>query len=140
MSEKSAGGIIYYNDSRSFFVLLMKDRKGKWTFPKGKLEEGEDDRTAAAREIEEEVGIRKLVYKAALLPVIYYYFRIIPIRKTVQYFVFEAKTKTTPVVQEEEGIMEAKWVRYDTAKKIIGYPKTNMPLLTQIYDYTHPRG
>ncbi len=37
-------------------AVVHRPRQDDWSLPKGKLEEGEDDATAALREVEEEVG------------------------------------------------------------------------------------
>jgi 8-oxo-dGTP diphosphatase len=39
-------------------VLVYRERYRDWTFPKGKVEEGETDEQAALREVEEETGLR----------------------------------------------------------------------------------
>jgi 8-oxo-dGTP diphosphatase len=38
-------------------LLVHRPRHRDWTFPKGKLEEGETDEQAALREVEEETGL-----------------------------------------------------------------------------------
>ena len=54
----SAGAVVYNNEGK---IALVAPKGGfggyKWTFPKGTLEEGEDLKSAAAREVEEESGI-----------------------------------------------------------------------------------
>lgn len=132
-TEVSAGGIIVYKASRSWRVLVMKDQSGNWTFPKGKIEKGEDLLDTATREIEEEVGLNNLIYVAELSPTSYWYFRKKSIKKTVHYFLFRSETMQTPHVQTEEGISEAQWVEWKKAERMIGYPKTNVPLLEQAY-------
>jgi 8-oxo-dGTP pyrophosphatase MutT (NUDIX family) len=129
--EISAGGIIVCYKQGAIYVLLMKDMKGHWTFPKGKIEEGEDLRQTALREIEEEVGVKRLTFIAELTPVMYWYFRVLAIRKTVHYFLFRSDRLQNVTVQTEEGISEAKWTRWEEASAIIGYPKTNRPLLRE---------
>ena len=52
---EAAGGVIYSPSKDAF--LLLKHRQGHWAFAQGKLEKGEDVRSAAKREIEEETGI-----------------------------------------------------------------------------------
>ncbi|WP_266364025.1 NUDIX hydrolase [Tellurirhabdus rosea] len=49
---KAAGGVV----TKDGKTLLMF-RRGKWDLPKGKLDEGEKSREAAAREVEEETGV-----------------------------------------------------------------------------------
>jgi len=131
-TETSAGGIIVYRNNQTWEILVMKDRKGAWTFPKGKVEGEEGLEHAAIREITEEVGLTNLSLIAPLTPVTYWYFRGDSIKKTVQYFLFRSETKQTPIVQTEEGISEAKWVDMETALTIIGYPQTNLPLLKDV--------
>jgi len=38
--------------------LLRRQRYRDWTFPKGKVEDGETDEQAAVREVEEETGLQ----------------------------------------------------------------------------------
>jgi 8-oxo-dGTP pyrophosphatase MutT (NUDIX family) len=60
-----AGGIVYKKDANGVFVLLVQPKgpnygppAGYWTFPKGKLDDGETDKKAAAlREVREEGGV-----------------------------------------------------------------------------------
>lgn len=128
-TEVSAGGLIVFTDNKKTLILLMKDRGGNWTFPKGKIEKGEQPEETASREIEEEVGVKDLSVLAALPVSQYWYYRDGAVKKTVHYFLFRAAKKTSPVVQTEEGISEALWVPITKAKTMLGYPKTNLPLL-----------
>ncbi len=131
-TETSAGGIIVSKVGAGWWVLLMKDRGGNWTFPKGKIEKGETHRAAAVREIQEEVHIDGLSYVATLTPNKYYYFRDGSIKKTVHFFLYMSPTRAVPVVQTEEGITEACWVPFAQAMTLIGYPTSNRPLLSEV--------
>lgn len=51
--EKAAGGIVVHRGR----VLMIHDRYGHWTFPKGHVEEGETEEDAARREVAEETGV-----------------------------------------------------------------------------------
>lgn len=130
-TEVSSGGIVVYKANDGWYVLLMKDMKNNWTFPKGKIEHGENFRDTATREIEEEVGVRKLVYISELTPTMYWYTRGKSIKKTVHYFLFLSKTRQKPRVQTQEGISFAQWVPWKDAEAMIGYPETNLPLLQE---------
>jgi len=57
MRELSAGGIVYRRDGNRTEILLIRDRFGKISFPKGKMEPGETPEQTALREILEETGI-----------------------------------------------------------------------------------
>jgi 8-oxo-dGTP pyrophosphatase MutT (NUDIX family) len=57
---RAAGGVIYRQSRRGDTEVLLVHRPHRkdWTFPKGKLEEGETDEACALREVEEETGLR----------------------------------------------------------------------------------
>lgn len=130
-TETSAGGLIVSRYGTEWYILIMKDRGGNWTFPKGKIEAGESHEEAARREIAEEVGISGLTTLAVLPASRYWYFRKGSIRKTVHFFLFRAQRRNKPVVQKEEGISAAKWVKLSDAVRLVGYPDTNGPLLRE---------
>ena len=46
------------DDGVTEFLLVHRPAYDDWSFPKGKLEHGEDEETAAVREVEEETGLR----------------------------------------------------------------------------------
>ncbi|GAB3782534.1 hypothetical protein GCM10028818_38600 [Spirosoma horti] len=50
---KAAGGVVFKGDR-----MLLMFRRGVWDLPKGKLDNGESSRQGAAREVEEETGVR----------------------------------------------------------------------------------
>lgn len=126
-TETSAGGIVVKNNR----VLLLRDMNDSWTFPKGVVEKGETYRDAALREIQEEVGLTKLEYIAAVSPIEYFYRRGSLIHKTVHYFLFQASGEEKIVCQKSEGISDARWFEFEKAISVIGYPKTNIPLLRE---------
>ena len=130
-TERSAGGLVVTNTAGTWWILLMKDKAGNWTFPKGKREKGEKALATAKREIREEVGITGLTLLHTLPESRYWYYRDGAVKKTVQYFLFSVAKKSVPVVQTEEGITEADWVPLAEAPDRIGYPETNRPLLAE---------
>ena len=60
--EPTAGGIVFRRakDSSVVEILLIQDSKGRWTIPKGHIEEGEPARDTAKREITEETGLAEM--------------------------------------------------------------------------------
>lgn len=59
MQPTHAGGIIINQKNK---ILLVCNKLGYWTFPRGHIEENEDILVAAKREIKEETGIEDLEY------------------------------------------------------------------------------
>lgn len=128
-TEISAGGIIVKKVKAGWHVLLLRDMNDSWTFPKGRIEKGETKKAAARREIQEEVGLTKIVYMRSVSPIAYIYRRGSLVHKKVYYFLFRVVTPEEIVCQKSEGIQEAKWLGFDQAFSIVGYPKTNRSLL-----------
>lgn len=64
VAKTSAGILIYRGEGDSLEVLLVhpggpfwaKKDEGAWSIPKGELDEGEEPRACALRELEEEIG------------------------------------------------------------------------------------
>jgi 8-oxo-(d)GTP phosphatase len=56
---RAAGGIVMLDDGEEpRFALVHRPKYDDWTFPKGKLRDGEPEEQAALREVEEETGFR----------------------------------------------------------------------------------
>jgi 8-oxo-dGTP pyrophosphatase MutT (NUDIX family) len=101
-------------------VLLIRDRFGRWTLPKGIIEPGEQPEEAALREIEEETGIRGTI-ECAIGSTTYWYTNIEGerVHKVVDYFLVEAVS--TDIHAEEGEIEEALWVPVDRVLEMEHY-------------------
>lgn len=128
-TETSAGGVVVKKRGNSWHVLLMRDMSDTWTFPKGLIEKGEQAAAAAKREIAEEVGLRNVECLMPLDTITYFYQKNGRVKKTVHYFLFRASGNEQIVCQKNEGIKAAKWVEISKTLDMIGYPKTNKPLI-----------
>lgn len=118
---RAAGGIVFCTAADgATLLLLIQDKQGFWTLPKGRIEPGETEEEAAQREIAEETGI-----DATIGPLVrriqYSIFKQRVWRdKTVVYFLGYA-THRQPAPCREEGIGEACWFDPSTALLQIGY-------------------
>ena len=126
--KRAAGCVVYRFDGEALQVLLIHDRYGRWTLPKGHLESGEEERDAAVREVFEETAIQ-----GELGPPIdrigYSVMKNGRLRdKTVAFFLMRAAPgHATP--QTEEGIRAAEWFAPDAALELLGYPQVRSVLV-----------
>jgi 8-oxo-dGTP pyrophosphatase MutT (NUDIX family) len=107
---EAAGGLIENWSGE----LLLIHRRGAWDLPKGKIDAGETPRLAANREIEEETGLTNLIWIEDLPPT----FHIYPwgnnwVLKKTHWFRFRLNEPQPLVLQQEEDIEDAKWIKTD---------------------------
>lgn len=107
---RAAGGVVYTHDpDGALLLLIIQDRYGAWTLPKGHLEPDESDEAAALREIAEETGIVCSIERPLSRVRYPVYKRGAWRDKEVAYFLARAPyTRPTPAT--DEGISEARWV------------------------------
>lgn len=104
---EAAGGVV----ENSLGQILMIYRLGKWDLPKGKMEPGEDERSTALREVEEECGISSLRITDENSRVSFHTYEIngTPILKKTYWFKMHSNEKEF-IAQAEEGIEKVCWV------------------------------
>jgi 8-oxo-dGTP diphosphatase len=119
--RRAAGCVAYRYEGNTPFVLLIHDKYGRWTLPKGHLKPGESERAAALREVFEETAVQgelgPLVERIA--------YTVLskngaPREKTVAFFLLRA-TSGLPAPQPEEGIAAAEWFEAGAALQAIDY-------------------
>jgi bis(5'-nucleosidyl)-tetraphosphatase len=124
--ERSAGVIVFHRGRQPAFLLL--DYGKYWDYPKGHLEKGEDDLSAAIRELREETGIRNVEMLPGFAKEITYFFKHRKhglIRKEVIFFLASVKSKKVRISNEHVGyaflpFAEAlERVKYPTAKQVL---------------------
>jgi 8-oxo-dGTP pyrophosphatase MutT (NUDIX family) len=129
----AAGCVVYrHAPPGAPLVLLIYDKYGRWTLPKGHLEAGESEQAAALREVYEETGISGEL--GALIARISYTVRTKRGQKRVKqvtFFLLRADSSETRP-QAEEGISAAEWFAPEEALARIGYAQVRAVLAQAI--------
>lgn len=104
---QAAGGVVHVQGDQ----ILLIYRRGKWDLPKGKLDEGEDLAACAAREVEEETGVKDLTTEN-LLTISYhtYHERELFILKETYWYLMAAAEAQPFTPQQDEDIEKCEWV------------------------------
>lgn len=119
--ERSAGVLLYHVAQDSVRRFLLLDYGSHWDYAKGHVEPGEDDITAARRELQEETGITQAEFVPDFSREITYVFRGRRgqlIKKTVVFFL--AATSITDVILSHEHV-GFDWVTPEEALKRLTY-------------------
>jgi len=109
----SSGGVVFHANR----VLILQYQDGTWTFPKGHLEPGEAEQTAAVREVLEEAGVRAEIME-----------RIGETRYTnvrgedreVLWFTMSAESEA---VRLEETFMNGGFYALERARELLSFPE-----------------
>jgi 8-oxo-dGTP pyrophosphatase MutT (NUDIX family) len=121
LMERSAGAVIFsIKHPRDVNFLLLKYSAGHWDFPKGNIENGEDETQAAYREIREETGIENVVFLKGFERKVTYNYRRKQnlVRKEVIFFL--AKADSQRVILSNEHIAYS-WNKFDNALAKLTY-------------------
>ena len=120
--ELSAGGLVYRQEDDGYYFVLILDAYGKWTFPKGHVDQGEVEEKAAIREIGEETGLKKLSSHGYLgeTEVKVHKPNEKPYRKLIKYYLIEAKDKNI-IVPDVSELKDVKWFSLQEALATLGY-------------------
>lgn len=121
--ERSAGVVAFRCTPGGSRQYLLLDYGRHWDFPKGHVEENEDDLAAAVRELKEETGISGIELIPAFKHEITYFFRDRKkglVRKTVVFFLGQTHASDGQIVisHEHEGF---EFLPYDAAIKRITF-------------------
>jgi 8-oxo-dGTP pyrophosphatase MutT (NUDIX family) len=113
---ESAGGLVCNSDDE--YLLIF--RHEHWDLPKGKQEPGETLPETALREVSEECGIHELALFDFLTCTFHVYKEGAQIILKKNYWYNMKHTGSElPVPQQEEGIMEVRWVPREALPKYI---------------------
>ena len=115
-TEKSAGIVMFRNDSSKNEFLLLNYPQGHWDFVKGKLEQNETLHETAIRETREETGITNIEFLDGFEESVEYNFRFKKedIHKKVIFFLAKTNEKNIQLSHEHNDYL---WLEYNDALK-----------------------
>ena len=115
-TEKSAGIVLFRNDSNKNEFLLLNYPQGHWDFIKGKVEENETTHETAIRETKEETGISNIEFIDGFEEWVEYDFKFKKedIHKKVIFFLAKTDEKNIKISHEHNDYL---WLEYDDALK-----------------------
>ena len=115
-TEKSAGIVLFRNNSNKNEFLLLNYPQGHWDFIKGKVEENETTHETAIRETKEETGISNIEFIDGFEEWVEYDFRFKKenIHKKVIFFLAKTDEKNIKISHEHNDYL---WLEYDDALK-----------------------
>jgi 8-oxo-dGTP pyrophosphatase MutT (NUDIX family) len=111
---KAAGGVVV-KDGKWLFMY----RRKKWDLPKGKLDKGEDSRTAAIREIEEETGVKSIIKSKICTTWHTYTLNNNRILKRTKWYLCDSIDDSNMKPQAEEQIEKLDWYSPENAKPLL---------------------
>ena len=115
-TEKSAGIVLFRNDSNKNEFLLLNYPQGHWDFVKGKIEQNETSHETALRETKEETGITNIEFVDGFEESVEYDFRFKKedIHKKVIFFLAKTNEKNIKLSHEHNDYL---WLEYNDALK-----------------------
>jgi ADP-ribose pyrophosphatase YjhB (NUDIX family) len=139
--EPTAGGVVYrFNPKGQVEILLIQDSKGRWTIPKGHIEEGETARQTAEREIREETGLQKMTVQDWLGKINFRYRRANSlVLMTTEIFLVKAEGDDTKV-KPEKWMTSLGWMSSQDALDKIEYEDIGKLILLGLNKIRSRRG
>lgn len=128
--KRLVGAVVYTRKADEIFFAFVHDVFGRWTLSKGKLEEGEDMKAGARREIKEEMGV-DIDIEAELMNNEYVanHPEDGKIRKQVTYFLAKSEMKDLKL-GDSGGLDDAKWFKLQDIQTLNFYDDI-LPIITK---------
>jgi 8-oxo-dGTP diphosphatase len=119
---RAGGGVVWRPgpDGEPEVILVHRPKYDDWSLPKGKLHAGEDEATAALREVEEETGLRCVLGDE--LTMSRYHDRF-GRPKTVRYWAMTPEPGSSTAFVPNTEVDEVRWLTPDDAAALLSYDR-----------------
>lgn len=113
----AAGGLLWRDGSRRELALVRRRRHEDWSLPKGKVDGDETLQETAAREVEEETGLRPRVLEFAGET----FYRVQGRPKSVLFWHMEPKVDEPVMTPDAEEVERVVWLPVEEALHRLSY-------------------
>ncbi|MCL7387597.1 MAG: NUDIX domain-containing protein [Thaumarchaeota archaeon] len=133
LHERSAGAVVFYCEGKCIEYLLLLYGAGHWDFPKGNIEEGEEEVETVRREIFEETGIKNIAFVSGFRHEIRYFYRKMGdvVNKKVVFYLVRSYEKEVRLSSEHKDYV---WLDYENSLKRLTY-NTAKETLIRAHDF-----
>ncbi len=127
--QRSAGAVVFRETPGGRRFLLLRNAKGHWDFPKGRIEAGEAVEDAIRREAREEAGLRNLVLLPGFRMMLRWGFRErgCRLRKVAEYWLARVRSSRVRLSGEHT---RARWVTAEEGRRMLAFPNARNLLRT----------
>ncbi|MCX8163273.1 MAG: NUDIX domain-containing protein [Candidatus Micrarchaeota archaeon] len=123
--EQSRGFILFREEGNSYYFLILHYKAGHWDFPRGHIQEGENELEAAIRELKEETNIADVEVLDGFSYSYEYDFSNNQKHKKVVLFLAKTNQKDVKLSSEHTGW---RWENFENTLKLLTYPHPKIAL------------
>ncbi len=128
--DHAVGVIVYHDFDGVLNFLILKHKKGHWSYAKGHSNPGETEYMTARRELHEEAGIDDVEFLTddVVLREQYSFTskKGVTVMKDVDYFI--AKSNTVSITVDNNEITDYKWCTLQEAEELLTYKESFITL------------
>lgn len=128
-----AGGVVFNKDK----VLLLKNEKGEWVFPKGVIRDGDLSQEVAVRRVKEEAGVTAEII-STVGHTNYEFFSVTrqkPVCNKVVWFIMQTSDKEV-IISEKDKFSDGGFYDLDKALDLVTYSQDKAILRLSYRNFT----